>query len=354
MCSDCAIFANSHKGHDFQKIDDVRALPRDRSLRHTHMPPPRREVCSLTGRSCCRRCPQVYDAQKLKVQDGMADVRARLIDLQVLESEVERNIHEVNKEKEQVAAELNTAFDGVMARLDGHLSSKLVVLARQKEEIAVDYKKTVAVMTQVEEELLKSSAADLIAKGPQLLSATQDVCRKPANEIASAIVPHEDFVCELVPLYESGSFTLRRYSALREAALGEATEALYSHQLESSSGLVWRLKVYPNGNGVARDQYLSVFVELTDAPEHDTDESGSSRPHATYEYRIEMLNAAEPDQPPMVREYASEFEVGECWGYNRFFRIDDLVDQGFLQPEQDTITITFHVLSYSVTNTHAN
>jgi hypothetical protein len=25
VCSDCAIFANSHKGHDFQKIDDVSA-----------------------------------------------------------------------------------------------------------------------------------------------------------------------------------------------------------------------------------------------------------------------------------------------------------------------------------------
>jgi hypothetical protein len=37
----------------------------------------------------------------------------------------------------------------------------------------------------------------------------------------------------------------------------------------SSSGLTWRLKVYPNGNGVARDKYLSVFVELTHGPSSD-------------------------------------------------------------------------------------
>ena len=44
---------------------------------------------------------------------------------------------------------------------------------------------------------------------------------------------------------------------------------LYSQPLVSSSGLTWRLKVYPNGNGVARDKYLSVFVELTHGPSSD-------------------------------------------------------------------------------------
>lgn len=33
---------------------------------------------------------------------------------------------------------------------------------------------------------------------------------------------------------------------------------------------------------------------------------------------------------PMVREYASEFELGECWGYNRFFKIADLKTDGYL------------------------
>lgn len=297
VCSDCAIFANSHKGHDFQHLNDV------------------------------------YDTHKAIVQVEVEKVRTRLGDLAVLEREVERNIHDVKKEQEEMAAELNTAFDGVMVRLRGHLSGKLVVLARQKEEIEEDVKRATTVVNQVEEQLLDSSPADLIANGEQLRLVAQDVCRRPANEIASAVVPHDDFVCELVPPFESGSFTLRRYSALREAGLGETTEALYSQQLVSSSGLVWRLKVYPNGNGVARDTYLSVFVELTDTPDHDTD-----RPHAPYDYRIEMLNAVDRDRAPMVREYASEFEVGECWGYNRFFRIDDLVAQEYLDPEEDTVT----------------
>ena len=40
-----------------------------------------------------------------------------------------------------------------------------------------------------------------------------------------------------------------------------------------------------------------------------------------YEYRVEMVHQASGDPSKnVVREFASDFEVGECWGYNRFFR----------------------------------
>ena len=39
-----------------------------------------------------------------------------------------------------------------------------------------------------------------------------------------------------------------------------------------------------------------------------------------YEYKIEMLN--QRNGARVVREFSSEFEGGEGWGYNRFFRID--------------------------------
>lgn len=33
----------------------------------------------------------------------------------------------------------------------------------------------------------------------------------------------------------------------------------------------------------------------------------------------------------VLREFTSDFEIGECWGYNRFFRLDLLNNEGFLQ-----------------------
>ena len=43
----------------------------------------------------------------------------------------------------------------------------------------------------------------------------------------------------------------------------------------------------------------------------------------------------------IVREFASDFEVGECWGYNRFFRLDLLSCEGYLS--SDSLTLKFQV-----------
>jgi len=71
--------------------------------------------------------------------------------------------------------------------------------------------------------------------------------------------------------------------------------------------------VYPNGNGVARSKYLSIFLEMIKGP------PDSSK----YEYKVEMINHSNKNLS-ITREFASEFEPGECWGYNRFFKIDQL------------------------------
>lgn len=62
---------------------------------------------------------------------------------------------------------------------------------------------------------------------------------------------------EIVPPYDSSTFTLQNYSILRQRA-----DPVYSQPLHVG-GLSWRLKVYPDGNGVVRGNYLSVFIELS-------------------------------------------------------------------------------------------
>ncbi|KAG8587644.1 hypothetical protein GDO81_005738 [Engystomops pustulosus] len=47
----------------------------------------------------------------------------------------------------------------------------------------------------------------------------------------------------------------------------------------------------------------------------------------------------------IIREFASDFEVGECWGYNRFFRLDLLANEGYLNRANDTVILRFQVRS---------
>lgn len=59
-----------------------------------------------------------------------------------------------------------------------------------------------------------------------------------------------------------------------------------------------------------------------------------------YEYRVEMIHQGSRDASRnIVREFSSDFEVGECWGYNRFFRLDLLAGEGYLNTDTDTLIL---------------
>lgn len=61
---------------------------------------------------------------------------------------------------------------------------------------------------------------------------------------------------------------------------------------------------------------------------------------------VNQLNEQINDKSKNVlREFTSDFEIGECWGYNRFFRLDLLINEGFLQ--QDTLILKLVILMIS-------
>jgi tripartite motif-containing protein 37 len=47
----------------------------------------------------------------------------------------------------------------------------------------------------------------------------------------------------------------------------------------------------------------------------------------------------------IIREFISDFQVGECWGYNKFFLLDSLIPEGFLDTNNDTLILRFQVRS---------
>lgn len=99
----------------------------------------------------------------------------------------------------------------------------------------------------------------------------------------------------------------------------------------------WRLKVYPDGNGSVRGNYLSVFLELI----HGRNTSSK------YEYRIEMIYQIEFDPTKnIIREFVSDFELGECWGYNKFFPLESLINDGFVFNDKLILHFSVRTLTY--------
>lgn len=94
------------------------------------------------------------------------------------------------------------------------------------------------------------------------------------------------------------------------------------------NGIEWRLKIYPKGNGGGKDTHMSVFLEMTKAFS-----SGNK-----YEYKIELINNRST-KDSVIREYSSNFDIGECWGYNQFIPIEEL-NNDFVNDNGDLV---FHV-----------
>ncbi|XP_035691993.1 E3 ubiquitin-protein ligase TRIM37-like isoform X1 [Branchiostoma floridae] len=292
--------------------------------------------CALWGGTVCtdmhgghtfKPLDEVYDQHVGNINEEVAALRRRLMELISLVQEVERNVDSVRQAKDERVREIRNAVEMMIARLDAQLKSKLITLMGQKNSLTQETELLESLLQEVEHQLRSCSKSELIAKSTELLQMFTQVHRKPMASFVTAPVP-ADFTSELVPPYDASTFVIQTFSVLQQRA-----DPVYSPPLHVN-GLSWRLKVYPDGNGVVRANYLSVFLEL----------SAGLPETSKYEYRVEMLNQSSPDSSKnIVREFASDFEVGECWGYNRFFRLDLLASEGYHDIPSDTLVLRFQV-----------
>uniref|UniRef100_A0ABI7ZGL4 MATH domain-containing protein n=1 Tax=Felis catus TaxID=9685 RepID=A0ABI7ZGL4_FELCA len=297
-------------------------------------------LCPHCSKLCCFSCirhgghtfkplAEIYEQHVTKVNEEVAKLRRRLMELISLVQEVERNVEAVRNAKDERVREIRNAVEMMIARLDTQLKNKLITLMGQKTSLTQETELLESLLQEVEHQLRSCSKSELISKSSEILMMFQQVHRKPMASFVTTPVP-PDFTSELVPSYDSATFVLENFSTLRQRA-----DPVYSPPLQVS-GLCWRLKVYPDGNGVVRGYYLSVFLEL----------SAGLPETSKYEYRVEMVHQSCNDPTKnIIREFASDFEVGECWGYNRFFRLDLLANEGYLNRQNDTVILRFQVRS---------
>lgn len=266
----------------------------------------------------------MYESHVARVKEEVAQLQHRLRELSSYVEKVEFNVMIVRDTKEERAKEIRDAVELMIGRLDAQLKVKLMTLMRQKRFLTKETEQLERLVQEIDLQVESSSHSQLINKSPELLMMIMHSQLKSTKHYVSAPIP-PDFASELVPPYDTCTFLIERFTALQLEGL-----AVYSKSL-LVNGLCWRLKVYPCGNGPARSEYLSVFLELSSGP------PGSSK----YEYRVQMLH--ENASKEISREFVSDFEIGECWGYNRFFPLDLLATEGYLNTDKDTLELRFQV-----------
>jgi tripartite motif-containing protein 37 len=305
ICHQCALFGGLHTSHSFKPLDEVYAFHRD------------------------------------QIHEQIKTLKRRHAELVSLVQEVERNIEGVKNAKDERVREIRNAVELMVARLENQLKNKVLTLMSQRNKLSQETEIMESMVQDVEKDVRIKTKSDVILKQADIIQKCQQFSLKKMPSLVTASSSSlnassstnnysSDFISELVPQYDSSTFTIHSFSQLQHKA-----DPIYSPAL-NVNGLSWRLKVYPDGNGVVRGNYLSVFLEL----------SAGLTETSKYEYRVEMIHQQSKDlSKSIVREFASDFEVGECWGYNRFFRLDLLASEGYLNAERDTLVLRFQVRS---------
>ncbi|KAL7753421.1 Tripartite motif containing 37 [Sorochytrium milnesiophthora] len=291
ICSDCAMFDEKHKGHSFVH------------LKVTHG----KHVQTLTWQS--------------------ASLKARQETFEAAVASIQSNILAVHDARKKAESELRFVADQAYQKIEEQMRKKLTVLAGQRTQLSIYIKQLQAANGKIADVLAGGSQVAVIKQSADLVQQCSklDGCPEKVGNLEAVSLL---FSSEIVPQYESVAITLTGFSE------HEKQDKVFFSDKVTVAGLAWRLKIYPAGNGPAKKTYLSVFVELLDGLE------GA----AEYQYRLQLINRRYQDSQEhnVIREFSSEFEVGECWGYNKFFPLDMLKTEGFLDGD-DALEVRFHV-----------
>ncbi|EDV23555.1 uncharacterized protein TRIADDRAFT_58319 [Trichoplax adhaerens] len=277
--------------------------------------------CNTCMRSICHQCAlwggdihhghsfqpieDIYKQCSSKISNEVNSIRQRIGSFVSKIEETDKKIEKIKRAKDIAVQEVQVTFNNITSRLDRQLKQKLEKLHSQKDNLSSQMHSLEQFLSEIDRDISQSSKSRFIARSTELQETMEEIRLK---SIESLITEEIEIVFDR---------RKKRYS-----------NPLYSRMLDTH-GLKWRLKVYPNGSGSSSGEFLSVFLELHAGPQR------------TSKYGIILPNFKSTKKINFPSQLASDFDVGESWGYNRFFRLDLLSREGYLV--NDSIQLRFSV-----------
>lgn len=197
---------------------------------------------------------EVYEYHKEQITDQIKTLKRRHVELVSLVQEVERNIESIKGAKDERVREIRNAVELMVARLENQLKNKILTLMSQRNKLSQETETMESMMQEVERDLRLKTKSELIASQQAILNrCNQITTRKPMASFVTAsgstnsngtsasangeFISGNDFISEIVPQYDSSTFTIHGFSQLQNKA-----DPIYSPAL-NVNGLSWRLKV---------------------------------------------------------------------------------------------------------------
>ncbi|KAJ3394159.1 Tripartite motif containing 37 [Entophlyctis sp. JEL0112] len=321
LCSDCAVLDSKHKAHPLQHLSSVYKSHHDLIW------------------SKIKALFQVLKSHS----ETKERVRNQILAIQSL-AEKQHQKHEAVLRAANESVDLQAgAKVSILENFARNIDEEL---ARIRDTVH-DLQTHLKVSSRVEVVKKSKTVLEIVEKEHKCLNAD---CREERyRELSTIPVVNDTFQSSLIPPYDSSALVIPAFSEKLAIIKSEVDgKAIFSESL-LFSGISWRLKVYCGGN---KGTNLSVFLQLVE---------GYPSP-SKYQYKIELIQQIDVQQPSAPasiipsqlsqlqevgpkssREFVSEFSNGECWGYAKFYPIDDLASKGFLSSENGSLEIRFYV-----------
>lgn len=168
----------------------------------------------------------MYESHKEQILEQVRLLRKRHTDLSASIQDVERNIEVVKNAKEEKVREMRNAVELMIARLENQLKGKLMVLMNQRSKLSEETETMESMATEVEMDIRTRTKSELIMKQADVLHKCQQITsRKPPPVVVSSSCllaggyPNlTEFTSEIVPNYDTSTFTLQNFSRLKNKA----------------------------------------------------------------------------------------------------------------------------------------
>ena len=281
LCSDCYMFENEHKNHTIKKISEIY---------QKHI-------------------------QNVKKEKNTLDSRCALLNQNL--NDLNEKLSEIGTFKYKKTKELNETFKTLSEKLETNIENIRKKLQSFREKISDRLVYLESNSKKINKEINDSTQSELIRKSDNIIQQIKQVNTESNDEQLFKHISlnlSEEIPNEITPQYESSYFEINNYKSLLSS---QNSDIIFSPEMRIN-GLIWRIKLYPLGNNSARGEYISIFLELTDGL---VDKS-------VYYYKIELINFNRKKN--FAQEYSSEFANGESWGYSKFFKLDRLEKEGFI------------------------
>ncbi|KAI8897087.1 hypothetical protein BC833DRAFT_595063 [Globomyces pollinis-pini] len=295
LCADCAAFESTHRDHHFERIQNV------------------------------------YDQRCHSILGKLSGLKSRLAYYNGLLNDIKYDASKLIHSREKSIEQHKKLLRDCEISIRNRVAEKLELLNSSSQTIQQEKENINKTIETLESKLSSASQLHIIKNS---LRITDLIEKHPTMGFTPNIPKVEPKIStDMIPDYETGECIITDFSSKISKKLSFYSSPMFA------SGLTWRLKVYCGGNGSSRGDYLSVFVEVISGLERDT----------KYQYRIEMFNNSnqclnETTKPKcFAREFVSTFAPGDCWGYNRYHRLDTLESGGYVDPINDTLHLKFHI-----------